>query len=157
MPLLGGWWTMALVMGWPGRRTTIFPLAFVVVGVVIIQRAIAPAPRAPGGSPSLSALAFWAGVERKVNSTSFRRADLTAIMGGIQMDFRNAAINGEAVIDLFVMMGGVELRVPPDWNVSNQMVAVMGGLQDRSTGPADSPHRLILRGFVVMGGVEVKT
>lgn len=154
---LGGWWTLAVAFGWPVRLTTIFPLAFIVIGLVIVQRAIAPRPLDVGGSPTFSDLAFWAGVERKVSATSFRRADLTAIMGGIQMDFRHAAIHGEAVIDLFVLMGGIELRVPPDWNVTNQMVAVMGGLQDRSTGPADSPHRLILRGFVVMGGVEVKT
>src|SRR5690606_41737125 len=118
---------------------------------------LAAGPGDQGGTPTCSDLAFWAGVERKVSTTSFRRADLTAIMGGIQMDFRNASINGEAVIDLFVLMGGVEIRVPPDWNVTNQIVAVMGGLQDHSTGPADSPHRLILRGFVVMGGAEVKT
>jgi len=109
------------------------------------------------GGQTLSDIAFWSGVERKVNTSNFRRADLTAIMGGIQIDFRNAAINGEAVVDLFVLMGGIDVRVPPDWNVTTQVVAVMGGVQDRSTGPADSPHRLVLRGFVLMGGVEVKT
>lgn len=154
---LGGWWTLSLLANWPVRFSTIIPVGFVVLGVVIVQRALAPKPVDPGGNPTFSDLAFWSGVERKVSTTSFRRADLTAIMGGIQMDFRNASINGEAVIDLFVLMGGVEIRVPPDWNVTNQIVAVMGGLQDHSTGPADSPHRLILRGFVVMGGAEVKT
>jgi predicted membrane protein len=78
-------------------------------------------------------------------------------MGGIQIDFRQAAINGEGVIDLFVLMGGVEIKVPPDWVVSNQAIAVMGGAVDKSTGAADSRHRLVLRGFVLMGGVEVKT
>jgi predicted membrane protein len=154
---LGGWWTLSLLANWPIRISTIVPLGLVVIGIVIVQRALVPKPIDPGGNPTFSDLAFWSGVERKVSTNQFRRADLTAIMGGIQMDFRNAAINGEAVIDLFVLMGGLELRVPPDWNVTNQVVAVMGGLQDRSTGPADSPHRLTIRGFVVMGGVEVKT
>jgi len=155
--VLGGWWTLSLLAGWPVRFSTIVPLAFVVLGLVIVQRALSPKPVDAGGNPTFSDLAFWSGVERKVSTNQFRRADLTAIMGGIQMDFRNASINGEAVIDLFVMMGGVELRVPPDWNVTNQVVAVMGGMQDHSTGPADSPHRLIVRGFVLMGGAEVKT
>ena len=155
--VLGGWWTLSLLAGWPVRLTTIVPLAFVVLGLVIVQRALSPKPIDAGGSPTFSDLAFWSGVERKVSTNQFRRADLTAIMGGIQMDFRNASITASPLIDLFVMMGGVELRVPPDWNVTNQVVAVMGGLQDHSTGPADSPHRLIVRGFVLMGGAEVKT
>ncbi|MFO7301994.1 MAG: LiaF-related protein [Acidobacteriota bacterium] len=157
LTLLGVWWTMALVAGWPVRLSSIFPLALVVIGVVIVQRALAPKPVDVSGGQTLSDIAFWSGVERKVNTSNFRRADLTAIMGGIQIDFRNAAINGEAVVDLFVLMGGIDVRVPPDWNVTTQVVAVMGGVQDRSTGPADSPHRLVLRGFVLMGGVEVKT
>jgi hypothetical protein len=126
--------------------------------VVVIQRAMGLRTGVPGSADqTVSDLAFWAGIERKVNSSLFRRADLTAIMGGIQIDFRQAAINGEAVIDLFVLMGGVEIKVPPDWVVSNQAIAIMGGAQDKTTGPADSRHRLVLRGFVMMGGIEVKT
>ena len=154
----GGWWTLSLVFGWSVRLSTLFPIGLVMLGVVIIQRALGLRNTDAGSADqALSDLAFWSGIERKVNAQFFRRADLTAIMGGIQMDFRQAAINGEAVIDLFVVMGGVELRVPPDWVVSNQMVAIMGGASDKSTGPSDSRNRLVLRGFVLMGGVEVKT
>ena len=65
--------------------------------------------------------------------------------------------NGQAVIDLFVLWGGVELRLPPDWVVSNQTLTIMGGLEDRSTGTQDTRNRLTLRGVVLMGGVEIKT
>lgn len=155
---IGGWWALSVVMGWPVRLSTVFPIGLVMIGVVIIQRALGLQRAGPGSTDQvISDLAFWAGVERKVASSMFRRADLTAIMGGIQIDFRQAAINGEGVIDLFVLMGGVEIKVPPDWVVSNQAIAVMGGAVDKSTGAADSRHRLVLRGFVLMGGVEVKT
>ncbi len=60
-------------------------------------------------------------------------------------------------MDVFVVMGGVQIRVPPDWVVSNQIVAVMGGVEDKSTGTRDTRNRLVLRGFVMMGGVEVKS
>jgi predicted membrane protein len=155
---IGGWWALSVLMGWPVRLSTIFPVGLVMIGVVIIQRALGLQRVEPDSTDQvISDLAFWAGVERKVRSSLFRRADLTAIMGGIQIDFRQAGINGEAVIDLFVVMGGVEIKVPPDWVVSNQAIAVMGGAVDKSTGAADSRHRLVLRGFVMMGGVEVKT
>jgi len=154
----GGWWVLSVVMGWPVRLSTLFPIGLVMVGIVVIQRALGMRRLEPGTTDqSISDLAFWAGIDRKVTSSLFRRADLTAVMGGIQLDFRQAAINGEAVIDLFVFMGGVEIKVPPDWVVSNQAIAIMGGAQDRSTGPADSKHRLVLRGFIMMGGLEVKT
>jgi predicted membrane protein len=155
---IGAWWALSVLMGWPVRLSTIFPVGLVMIGVVIIQRALGLQRVEPDSTDQvISDLAFWAGVERKVRSSLFRRADLTAIMGGIQIDFRQAGINGEAVIDLFVVMGGVEIKVPPDWVVSNQAIAVMGGAVDKSTGAADSRHRLVLRGFVMMGGVEVKT
>jgi predicted membrane protein len=155
---VGGWWTLSVLMDWPVRLSTIFPIGLVMIGIVVIQRAVGLRPVEPGtADQSISDLAFWAGIERKVTSALFRRADITAVMGGIQLDFRQAAINGEAVVDLFVFMGGVEIKVPPDWIVSNQAIAIMGGAQDKSTGSADSKHRLVLRGFIMMGGVEVKT
>ena len=48
---------------------------------------------------------------------AFRGADLIAVMGGCEIDLRQAAINGEAVIDVFCMWGGIEIRVPEDWTV----------------------------------------
>lgn len=155
---VGGWWTLSVLMDWPVRLSTIFPIGLVMIGIVVIQRAVGLRPVEPGtADQSISDLAFWAGIERKVTSALFRRADITAVMGGIQLDFRQAAINGEAVVDLFVFMGGIEIKVPPDWIVSNQAIAIMGGAQDKSTGSVDSKHRLVLRGFIMMGGVEVKT
>ena len=62
-----------------------------------------------------------------------------------------------SVVDLFVMWGGVEIWVPPDWAVSNQVGLLMGGAEDKSTGTQDARHRLVVRGFVLMGGVEIKT
>lgn len=156
--LVGVVWTVSRLFGWPVNFSMVFPLGLVMVGLIVVQRALGLRREPPGTTDqSISDLAFWSGVQRRISSSLFRRADLTAVMGGIQLDFRDAAINGEAVIDVFALMGGVEIRVPPDWAVSNQIVAIMGGVQDKSTGSGDGKHRLILRGFVMMGGIEVKT
>jgi hypothetical protein len=70
-----------------------------------------------------------------VSSPVFRHADLTAVMGGIELDLRQAGTGGgEAVIDVFVMWGGIEITVPPDWAVSNQVVPIMGGAEDSAWG-----------------------
>ena len=157
------------------------PVALIVLGAIVIFRTSqpAPAPRTPppgpsasppistggvlassaaaGSETSFSEVAVWAGKQRR-HVTTFRRADLTAIMGGIELDLRGATtVNGEAIIDLFVMWGGIEIWVPPDWAVSNQVGVLMAGAEDKSSGTQAARHRLIVRGFAVMGGVEIKT
>jgi hypothetical protein len=128
---------------------------------VLIARALGTATGSavPGRLDQRASLfAFWSGSKRRITSAAFQYADCTAVMGGIEIDLSGAGTSGaEAIIDVFVMMGGINIRVPADWVVSNQVLAVMGGVDDRSTGPPDSRNRLILRGFVMMGGIEVKT
>lgn len=142
----------------------LWPLALVAVGGFIVYRAArGESACAPSGAATsdvqFSEFAFWSGKVRKNASPGFRRADLTAVMGGVELDLRGAstAAGQEAIIDVFVWWGGVEITVPPDWAVSNQIVAIMGGADDSSTGTQASTNRLIVRGFCVMGGVEIKT
>lgn len=142
----------------------LWPLALVAVGVFIVYRAARgesayPAPGQPTSDTQFSEFAFWSGKVRKNASPGFRRADLTAVMGGVELDLRGAstAAGQEAIIDVFVWWGGVEITVPPDWAVSNQIVAIMGGADDSSTGTQASTNRLTVRGFCIMGGVEIKT
>jgi hypothetical protein len=47
--------------------------------------------------------------------------------------------------------------VPPDWEVVNEISALLGGVDDKSAHTPPFRHRLVLRGIVVMGGVEVKS
>jgi predicted membrane protein len=58
---------------------------------------------------------------------------------------------------VFVVWGGIEIVVPPDWAVSNQVTAIMGGVEDQSSGTQMSTHRLVIKGMVLMGGVTIKT
>jgi hypothetical protein len=78
-------------------------------------------------------------------------------MGGHEIDLRPAKISaGPAVIDLFVWWGGVEIRVPPDWKVTNEALPLLGGVEDNTVAPQEARGHLILKGTVIMGGVEVK-
>jgi len=105
----------------------------------------------------VSAVAFWSGVKRRV-SAGFRRANVAAFMGGIELDLRPAImVGGRAEVEVFVLMGGVEITVPPGWNVANEALVIMGGVDDRSSGPSGATQTLLIKGFVLMGGVEIKT
>ncbi len=61
-----------------------------------------------------------------------------------------------AVLDVLVVMGGVKLRVPRDWRVSLELMALMGAAVDKTSSPeGDTEKVLRVRGLVLMGGIEV--
>lgn len=162
--VVGLWLSGDLLFGFPLSLDRWWPLILVAVGFVILLRSVRGQPASGGRDAQsstdavISEVAIWSGKIRRVSSPAFRRADLTAIMGGVEVDLRAASTGGqEAVIDVFVWWGGIEITVPPDWAVSNQVVVFMGGADDKSTGTQDARNRLVVRGFAVMGGVEIKT
>lgn len=141
----------------------VWPVVLILIGFGLVTRRWSPGPRVgavPGGDPGdhIEAFAFWSGVDRKPTSRGFRGGDVTAVMGGAEIDLRSAEPVAEgAVLDLFVWMGGVEVHVPKDWRVVNEGTAIMGAFEDtREAPPLDAVKTLRLRGFVLMGGVEVK-
>lgn len=106
----------------------------------------------------VTAAAFMSGVKRNIVSPLFRRANLTAIMGGIEFDLRQCtATGGEAVIDVFAIWGGIQIRIPADWEVVSEVMPIMGGVDDRSGHVQPARHRLVLKGAAIMGGIEVKS
>lgn len=136
-----------------------WPLLLVLLGLSIVWRSVAGRrPAAASDSNAIvSAVAILGGVNRGNNSGTFRGGDLTAIMGGCEVDLRQAKINGEAIIDVFAMWGGIEIKVPDDWTVVGRVTPLLGGFEDKTRPPQGaSEHRLVVRGFVLMGGIEVK-
>jgi predicted membrane protein len=106
---------------------------------------------------SVSATAILGSVSRGSNSSAFRGGQLTAMLGGCELDLRQAAIDGEAIVEVFALWGGIELRVPEDWTVESRVTPVLGGVDDQTRPPRTaSRHRLVLRGLVLMAGVEIK-
>ena len=67
---------------------------------------------------------------------------------------------GRNEIDVFVMFGGTEIRVPADWSVQVEVFSLLGGFSDkrRSTVQVvpDPGKVLVIKGFVMFGGGEVK-
>ena len=137
-----------------------WPLLLVAVGVWIMVRSMTAAgpSGAADSSARVSALAVLGGVDRRVTAEGFQGADITAFMGGGKLDLREAKIAGpEAVVDLLAVMGGFEIVTPETWHVIVDVVPLMGGYEDKTRHPTDpSAPRLRLRGFVMMGGLEVR-
>jgi len=115
----------------------------------------------PGPSPDhLKASAILSGFKHAVRSQAFRGGELSAIFGGFELDLREAQLaGGSAQLDLFLLFGGGEIRVPADWEVTTPAAAVAGGVSDRHApgpgGPGGRP-RLELTGQILFGGCEIR-
>ena len=169
----------------PGRMWSYWPVLLILFGASIVVRAWqGPGSGSPGtvdAADRFTAFSFMSGVERKITSLNFHGGDATAIMGGCEIDLRQARIgDGPAVIDVFAFWGGIELFVPSEWVVRNEAVPIMGGLVDSrksvsaeggsvvagiqigsvvrgdATTGTDPNRVLIIRGGALMGGIEIK-
>jgi hypothetical protein len=105
----------------------------------------------------INAFAIMSGIRRQITSQEFRGGDATAIMGGVEIDLRNAQIAAgqEAVIDSFAFWGGVEIIVPDHWRIVGSVMPLLGGFDDKTISPSTGPV-LIVRGAAVMGAIVVK-
>jgi predicted membrane protein len=79
-------------------------------------------------------------------------------MGGCEIDLTQASMapGHRAVVDCFTIWGGIEIKVPADWEVVNQAVALLGGIEDKTQHPLEPRGQLVVTGIVIMGGVEIK-
>ena len=145
---------------------TMWPLFFIGFGIYTIYRArtgrrLIQIDGVKGeqdlkGEGVVDIMAVLGGFERRVYTPAFRGGEITAIMGGCALDLRNSSIEGEAVVNVFAFWGGVTMKVPPDWTVVLNGTPIMGGFEEKTARPPDNSKRLIVRGYAIMGGVEVR-
>ena len=140
-----------------------FPLFIAVIGAKLVfdvfrRRSVR---LTPGDQPdaAVHAFAFMSGVGRRSASPAFRGGDANAIMGGVELDLRDAQIGEgyEAVLDTFAFWGGIDVRVPENWRVVSEVMPLMGAFEDKTAGRgATGGPVLIIRGAAIMGAIEVK-
>lgn len=118
-----------------------------------------PGASSPSDSESyVRGFAIMGGYARQNNSQDFRGGELTAVMGGCELDLRRASMtSGEASIEIFAFWGGIEIKVPEDWSVAVRVVPIMGGVEDKSVPPKGGSTKLLtITGYTIMGGAEIK-
>ena len=151
------------------RWSVIWPALLILLGIIIFIATI----RTPGRNKSkkdadelivdnaFDSSLVMGGREDEIHSREFESANISVIMGGLELDMRNAEIKGEeATLQLRLILGGVELWVPGHWEVISRVSPVMGGVENKARRRVisdESPvKRLILEGNIVMGGVEIQ-
>jgi hypothetical protein len=102
---------------------------------------------------------IFSGSRRRIDSQDFQGGEAFAMFGGIELDMRKAASTlQEIVIEVNAVFGGIEVRVPENWNVTVRGAGIFGGYEDKTFRAALDPKQphLIVNGFAVFGGVTIQ-
>lgn len=159
--ILAGAWILAYNLGYTDLEPWIFfwPVVLVLIGVNLVLGALGRRGEQDVDSDSfVNGFAIWSGLERQFDSPNFRGGDLTAIMGGCEIDLRRAKIQGEPpTLRVFAFWGGIDVIVPEEWKVDFRVFPFMGGAADETATPeSSSAPTLVVKGMAIMGGVEFK-
>ena len=141
------------------------PLLIVALGIFIVVKALKQArgvpPELEKSEDFLQGTAIFGAFQRRVLTQAFRGGELTAIFGGFEVDLRHAALaEDQARVDVFVLFGGGEIRVPEGWEIANRATSIMGAVGDKTFhggAPQAGRPRLVITGLTLFGGVEVKS
>lgn len=108
----------------------------------------------------VDATAIFGGIKKVIVSKNFKGGDITAIMGGVELNLSQADFTGKIYLDATNLMGGTKLIIPPTWYVKSEVLAIFGGVEDkrdiRST-TIDPNKILVLAGTCIFGGLEIKS
>jgi predicted membrane protein len=142
----------------------IWPMIIIAFGLSMLLRAVDRKRYLDGvpasGEPVMNVVAVFSGSKRTLDSQDFRGGEVVAVFGGVRLDLRRATIAAEkAVIDINAIFGGVEIRIPENWNVVMKGAGIFGGFDDKTIHPKPDPNtktpELILTGAAVFGGLSV--
>jgi len=147
---------------------TIWPLFIVALGIVIVTKALRKnrgvPPDLAAQDSFLSGTAIFGGTKRRPSTQEFKGGEMTAIFGGFELDLRNVALEGNQVrVDVFILFGGGEIRVPHGWGVTMKATSIAGAFEDKTlhlpapdglSEPGVRPN-LVITGLALFGGLSV--
>ena len=99
-------------------------------------------------------------VEKSVYTKNFQGGTVSCIFAGGQINFARADFEGVAILDVSVIFGGLDIVIPANWNLKNEVNVMFGGIEDkRKFAPSvtENGKTLILKGNVMFGGIEIKS
>ena len=126
-------------------------------GMAAAGPALVPSSEVPARG---AIFAVMGGLERTGSWIVPRQLKIVVVMGGGEIDLRDARFGpGVTEIEVFVIMGGIGIIVPPGVRVESFGASLMGGFGlEAGDATALSPAHPVLRlsGLAFMGGVETE-
>jgi len=143
------------------------PTILIAIGVILLLK------RAPLhiGSSHLSAQTMENGYVHEENIFSgskqrflqevFRGGHISCAFGGSELDLTQTSLaEGNNVLEITTIFGGVTLIVPSDWKIILRTTSIFGGFSDKRMHikeGGDNSRVLIIKGSTIFGGGEIKS
>jgi len=127
-----------------------------------------PQPAADGSAPTeadmvprhLNTFSIFGGRKEIITSRAFAGGRATVLFAGTDINLLNAdSTQDRIVLDVAAVFGGIEVVMPSHWELVNEVDSIFGSVEDARTlrtAPGGATKTLVLRGFCLFGGVEVK-
>ena len=132
----------------------------VIIGAKILTLGLWESKKIPISKDQVNLSANLGGAKFYLDSKELKGGKVTAIMGGCNINLRDADFKEESiVIDAVAVMGAIELMVPNTWEVLMEGSPFMGAMEDNTHHYSGiekaQKKRLIINGSAIMGAVEV--
>lgn len=106
---------------------------------------------------NLSVSLVMSGGKYVCTSPKFSGGNISLTLAGCEIDLTKVIVpNEEIFLDINLMLGGIEMRIPDSWSVSYLGTPVLGSFENK-TKPVSIPEKkLFIRGPITLAGFEVR-
>jgi predicted membrane protein len=118
--------------------------------------------RSAGSSEDyLDSTAVFGGVRKNILSKNFKGGEIVNVFGGTELNLSQADFNDGIELEITSVFGGTKLIVPANWEIKSDIVAILGGIDDKravQSATGSSPAKVLrLTGTVFIGGIEIRS
>lgn len=141
------------------RFRDLWPIILILVGFAILKQSVWGRHVVKRNHDFIHLSFILGGGDHVFASKTLQGGKVTAIMGGGSIDLRDADFEGSILeFDVFAFWGGFDITVPKEWLVNVQAMPILGGIENKTRTSIEGTgnKQIIIRGTVIMGGVEVK-
>lgn len=139
----------------------IIPVILIIIGMHFLRPQFIKARDRSSLETRVEVFSILGGGEFNSRSPKLTGGHATCILGGVDIDMREADMESDRIeVDILSLMAGVDIKVPAHWQVNIKAIPLLGGVSNQTTCLADQmqmPKKtLVIKGFAVLGGIDVK-
>jgi predicted membrane protein len=107
----------------------------------------------------IDSTSIFGGIKKNVVSKNFQGGDILNFFGGTEINLLQADLQGIVKINVVQIFGGTKIIVPANWVVQSEMIAIMGGIEDKRPPQlnASTDKVLIIQGTSIFAGIDIKS
>jgi predicted membrane protein len=117
-------------------------------------------PKAEMPGDYLDSAAVFGGIRKAFFTKDFKGGEAVSVFGGHEIDLSKSDITGTVTLELTQIFGGTKLIIPNNWNVKSEVVAFLGGIEDKrhtDSTLVDPGKILLLKGTSILGGIDIRS